>query len=386
MSEGMEFLRDELAALKAAGLYRGQRVVAGPQGAHLTVDGREVIGFCSNNYLGLAADPRVQRAAAEAIEQDGTGTGASRLLSGTMPRHVELEAALARSKGTEAALVFPTGYMANVGAISALVGREDLVLMDRLNHASLIDGCRLSGARMRVYPHRDVARLDRLLQRADGFRRRLVITDSVFSMDGDVAPLPEILDVTRRRDALLMVDDAHGTGVLGRTGRGILEHFGLEGRVPIVMGTLSKALGSLGGFIAGSQDLIDYLRNRARAFIYTTGLPTACGAAALTALRILEEEPSRLEQLRANSRAVRQGLRELGLTSRDDPTPIIPVVFGRVERAAAAAEHLWQNGILAPAIRPPTVPQEESRLRLSVMATHSPEDIQRLLRALRSLQ
>jgi len=382
----MEFLRDELAALKAAGLYRGRRVVDGPPGAHLTVDGREMICFCSNNYLGLAADPRVQRAAAEAIEQDGTGAGASRLLSGTMPRHVGLEAALAQSKGTEAALVFPTGYMANVGAISALIGREDLVLMDRLNHASLIDGCRLSGARLRVYPHRDVARLEGLLQQADGFRRRLVITDSVFSMDGDVAPLPEILEVTRRHEAMLMVDDAHGTGVLGPTGRGVLEHFGLEGQVPIVMGTLSKALGSLGGFIAGSQELIDYLRNRARAFIYTTGLPPACCAAALAALRIIEEDPARLEQLRANTRAVREGLRELGLASRDDPTPIIPVVFGRVESAVAAAEHLRQNEILAPAIRPPTVAPDASRIRLSVMATHSPEDIQCLLRALQSLQ
>jgi len=377
--------REELDALEAAGLRRRPVTVEGPQGPRVRVGGRDCLCFCSNNYLGLAGHPALVRAARAAAEAHGWGAGASRLISGTMSPHRELEEAVARFKRAEATLVFPTGYMANVGAIPALVGRGDDVFCDRLNHASVFDGCRLSGANLRVYPHQDAGELDRLLGRR-ARKRALVVTDTVFSMDGDLAPLPDLVDVCERRGAVLMIDEAHATGVLGPTGRGAAEHFGVEGRVPVVMGTLSKAVGSLGGYVAGSRDLIELLVNRARSFIYTTALPPAVCAASLAGLRLIEDEPERREALWARARQLQEGLERLGFEVGGTETPITPLLVGEAAAAAGLSRALLDRGILAPAIRPPTVPDGTARLRLTPIATHTEADVAELLSALAAVR
>ncbi len=381
-------LEGELAELRDAGLYRELRRLESAVGPHLTMDGRDYLNLASNNYLGLTTHPRVVVAAQEALARYGTGAGASRLITGHLAIHEELEQAIAAFKQTEAALVFPTGYMANLGVITALVGPGDLVIADRLAHASVMDACRLSRATFWVYPHRDVERLRALLARRKQIRRTLVVTESVFSMDGDLAPLPTLWDLCQSVGAWLLVDDAHGTGVLGGTGRGALEHFHM---VPadglIQMGTLSKALGSLGGFIAGSQTLIEYLRNKARSFIYTTALPPAAAAAALAAIRIVQDEPSWRQRLWANVTLWADGLRGLGLPladSDDSPdrswgTPIVPIVLGDTARTMAVAQALRAAGIVAPGIRPPTVPKGQARIRTTVMATHEPRELREAL-------
>jgi glycine C-acetyltransferase/8-amino-7-oxononanoate synthase len=298
-----------------------------------------------------------------------------------MEIHQTLEKEIAQFKGTERALLFNSGYQANTGVIPALAGQGDLILSDELNHASIIDGCRLSKATVRVYQHINMDSLEGILKRSSRFKRRLIITDSLFSMDGDIAPLPEIVDLAEKYSALVMVDDAHGTGVLGERGKGIVEHFGLWGKVPIQMGTLSKALGSFGAFIAGSHDLIDYLINKARSLIYTTGLPPSVCASSLAALKILEEEPQLIGQLRENSLYFRKGMGELGYPIQDGKTPIIPLILGDPERTMETVKRLFDEGVFVQGIRPPTVPDGTSRLRITVMATHTKEQLDLGLRA-----
>ncbi len=377
----IDFISDELKELKERALLRHLRIVEGPQEPYIQVHGQSYLSFCSNNYLGLANHPRIKEAAIEAIHRYGWGAGASRLVSGNMTPHEELEKKIAEFKGTEAALLFPTGYMANLGALCALTGKGDIVIGDKLNHASIIDGCRQSGATFRIYPHNDVSHLETLLKRQAPFRRRLIVTDSVFSMDGDTAPLPEIVEVARRYGAIIMVDDAHALGVFGQQGKGMIEHCGLHGKIDVVMGSMSKALGSIGGFIAGDRSLIDFLKNKARSFIYTTALPPAACAASLTALELIRENPSLREKLWENITYLKSRLSHY----KNAPavqSPIIPLVIGSAEETLRVSERLYQNNILIPAIRPPTVPAGTSRLRISLMATHTANDIDRLIEAI----
>jgi len=384
MSALADELRHELQELRERSLLRSLRFAQSAQGTRMVVGGREVCAFCSNDYLGLASDRRVRQAAKEAVDRYGAGAGASRLVNASLEIHRELEERLAQFEGTEAALVFPSGYAANLGAICALVGRGDAIFVDRLNHASIIDGARLSGARLLPYKHCDPEHLEQLLRRYTGFRRRLVVTDGVFSMDGDIAPLPELVEVCRRHGAFLMVDEAHGTGVLGEGGRGAAEHFGLRGEIDVLMGTLSKAVGAQGGYIAGSRELIDTLVNRARAFVFTTAIcPAACGAA-LEGLRIIEAEPERRRRLRENARLLRR-LLGIATTGAEGEVPIIPVVLGEAQEALRASARLLERGFWVPAIRPPSVPRGTARLRITVCSEHRAEEIEGLARALREI-
>ncbi len=379
-------LDEELAALRDAGLSRQFQCVDGPSAPWITVEGHRLLNLASNNYLGLTTHPRVVAAAMDALQQYGTGAGASRLITGHLRIHEELETALAAFKQTAAALVFPTGYLANLGVITTLVGPGDLVLADRLVHASLVDACRLSRATFRVYPHGDIVRLRALLTRRRGARRTLVVTESIFSMDGALAPLPALWEAARAADAWLLVDDAHGTGVLGATGRGALEHFGMMPADGLIqMGTLSKALGSLGGFIAGSRTLVDVLRNKARSFIYTTALPPSASAAALAAIRVVQEEPALRQALWARQAQWTDGLTRLGLPLVARETPIVPILLGDTARTMAVAAALRTAGICAPGIRPPTVPTGQGRIRTTVMATHAARDLNEALVKLSAL-
>jgi len=380
----LSFASDELTRLKEQNLYRETFCMDSAQGPKVRVDGKELLCFCSNDYLGLANDPRVREAATRAIEKFGVGAGASRLINGTMRLHEELEQRLAAFKGCEDSLVFPTGYMANVGVISALVGREDTVIIDRLDHASIIDGCRLSGARLRVYRHCDVVSLEKALTLSKKARRRLIVTDGVFSMDGDIAPLNDIVKLAECHDAILMVDDAHGTGVLGKNGRGALEYLGVEDKINLCIGTLSKAVGSLGGFVVGPCHLIDYLRNCCRSFIYTTALSPPMLAGAIAALDIIRNEPERRVRLASLVTQVRDGLRSIGIEVTDSPSPIISVEVGKTGAAVSLAKRLRSEGILVVAIRPPTVPEGTARLRVSIQSQHTEEDVCRLVSALKA--
>ena len=342
--------------------------------------GRRYLLLASNNYLGLATDPRVLNAASDALRRFGASTAASRLVSGSTVLHRELEAELAALKGAEAAILFSSGYLANLGTIGALVGPGDTIFCDRLNHASIVDAAFLSRARLVVYHHGDVDHLEDLLQRASG-RRRLIVTDSVFSMDGDTAPLPELCELAERWGCMLMVDEAHATGVLGPRGGGAVEHFGLRGRVPIVMGTLSKALGSVGGFVAGSRRLVDYLRNRARTFIFDTALAPSAVGAALAAVRISRVEEGRREWLRQMVRVLRAELTDQGYEVLRADAAIVPVVVGDSESALDVAAALRERGVWAPAIRPPAVPRGTARIRVTLMATHTETQLDRAIAA-----
>lgn len=375
-------LQQELSELKQQGLYRFLRRVDSIQGPTVSIDGQKIILLCSNNYLGLAKHPRLINAQIEASKKFGTGACASRLISGNMLLHERLEEEIAEFKGCESAIVFSSGYMANLGAITSLVRKGDLVLSDRLNHASIIDGIRLSGAEFRVYPHKDIGRLEQLLKRSSGkFRQILVITDGIFSMDGDIAPLPEIIKVSKRFNAILMVDDAHATGVLGKTGRGTKEYYNIKEGIDIVMGTFSKAFASLGGFIAGSNVLIDYLRNKARSFIYSTGLPPSVLASSLAAIEVVEKEPELRQNLWKNVEKIKRGLKSLGFDTMKSETQIIPILIGKEDLTMKMSESLFKEGILAVAIRPPSVPKGTSRIRVSIMATHTDGHIRRALEA-----
>ena len=373
----------ELAALESAGLRRGRRETRPLFGGACEIDGRRLWNFASNDYLGLAGDPRVVDAAQTALAEASVGASASALVAGRTPWHVRLEQALARFEGQEAAILFPTGYAANVGTIAALVDESDVVFCDRLNHASLIDGCRLSGAKLRVFRHSELETLERELHKAATFRRRLIVTDAIFSMDGDVAPLRELCGLAERFEADVLVDEAHGTGVFGEQGRGVCEQLCVEDRVAVRVGTLSKAIGTLGGFVAGPQSLVDWLWNKARPQVFSTALPPAICAAAVTAIEIIRSEPERRSKLWQNSDFVRRELAQLKIdVSLDSVGPIIPIPLGDPDAAVAAQRKLEERGCLVAAIRPPTVPQGTSRLRISLSAAHDELALKTLVAAL----
>jgi 8-amino-7-oxononanoate synthase len=379
MSAGVQGeLQAELAGLARAGLSRRLRALASGADTEVTVDGRRVLLLCSNNYLGLATHPAVRAAACAAIERWGCGAGSSRLVAGHFELHAELERKLAAWKGTDAALLFPSGYQANVGAIATLVGRGDHVFSDALNHASIIDGCRLSRATVHIYPHRDVRTLEDSLATTPRGSRRLIVTDSLFSMDGDRAPLTTLASLAEQYHSWLMIDEAHAAGVLGARGSGLAESEGVGARVTVHMGTLGKALGSAGAYVAGSHALIELLLNRARSFVYTTGLAPAAVAAAGAALDLVEAEPARRDALGENAARLRDGLTALGFAAGGD-THIIPVLVGDNQKAVALAEALLARGVLAQAIRPPTVPVGTARLRVTPIATHSAAQLERAL-------
>ncbi|MEK6646510.1 MAG: 8-amino-7-oxononanoate synthase [Candidatus Firestonebacteria bacterium] len=380
----MRFFAEELDKLKKLNLYRYLRVIDSPQDVQLTINGKTYISFSSNNYLGLANYPYLKSKSIEAIGKYGCGAGASRLISGNLKIYEELEDKIAKFKNTKSSLVFPTGYMANIGAITSLVDAKDAVIIDHLNHASIIDACKQSGAKILVYSHKDLNQLEKILKRYINFRRRLIITDTIFSMDGDIAPLPEIVKLAKQNDAMLMIDDAHGTGVLGKNGKGALEYFGIDEKsVDVVMGTLSKAIGSLGGFVAGSFELIDYLRNKARSFIYTTALPAGVCGAAIAGIEMIEKEKKLNEKLWNNTKYLLGKLKEHKLNTLDSETPIIPILIGDTEKTLDIAKELFENGIFVPAIRPPTVPNGTSRLRISLTSGHTKEHLDKLIEMLK---
>lgn len=367
-------LTRELDDLAGRHLRRVRRTIAGPQGPTVEVDGRELLCLCSNNYLGLAGDPRLASAAIAAIEQAGFGAAASPLISGHMRAHADLEDEIAAWQGAEAALVFGSGYHANIGVLAALVHAGDEVLSDELNHASLIDGCRLSRAEVRVYRHLDVDDLARQLERSTA-RRRLIVIDSVFSMDGDAAPLAEIVRLAERHDAWVMVDEAHAVGVFGPEGAGLAAELGVGGQITVRMGTLGKALGGYGAFVAGSRALVELLVNRARAYVYSTALPPAVIAAAQAAIGIARTDSPRREALWRNARRLHGGLAAAGIAMQPLASPIVPLLVGSADAAVRVAEAALAGGVLAPAIRPPTVPDGTARLRLTPIATHGDAQI-----------
>jgi len=381
MRSDLTNLTDALEGLHARGLHRRRRMLSGAQGVEVCCDGRPVLNFSSNDYLGLANHPDVVQAFVRGAERYGVGAGASHLVSGHSVAHHALEEALADFVACERALLFSTGYMANLGTIGALVGRGDWIFEDRLNHASLLDGGLLSGARLKRYPHADVVGLRQLLLScSEG--TKLIVTDGVFSMDGDLAPLPALIDAARESDARLMIDDAHGLGVLGRNGAGTLEYFGLTRQVePILVGTLGKALGTFGAFVAGQHDLIEFLVQRARTYIYTTALPPAVAEATRVSLGLVKEQSWRREKLHALVVRFRDGARQLGLDLSASPTPIQAVLLGDNERALAVSEALWEGGLWVSAIRPPTVPAGTARLRVTFSAMHEDRHVDSLLDA-----
>jgi len=380
----LDWIPAELEALEAKGLRRSLEPLETRQGPVVAVGGRPLVNLCSNDYLGLAADPRLVRAAAEAAERHGAGSGAARLVAGDLPVHGELEQRLADFKGTEAALLFSSGYHANAGVVGSLVGRGDAVFSDEWNHASIIDGCLLSRADVQRYWHGDVDELGKLLA-ASKARRKLVVTDAVFGMDGDACPLGEIVDLCERHGAMLYLDEAHSTGVLGATGAGLAEEKGLSGRVDVLMGTLGKALGSFGAFVAGSRPLRDWLVSRCRTFVFTTALPpSACGAA-LAALDVVRAEPERRERLARLTARMKDGLEWLGFDMGKVVAPIFPVVLGDEKSALAASRGLRERGFFVRAIRPPTVPRGTSRLRVSLTAAHTAEQVDGFLASLRDV-
>lgn len=379
----LAWLNNELTDWNAAGLRRPRRVCTPLPEGRCRLDGEELCNFSANDYLGLAQDPRVREAAIEALRNAGAGSGASALVSGRTPWHERLEAALAAFENQDAAVLFPSGLAANTGVIAALAGPVDVVFCDRFNHASLVDGCRLSGAKLRIYRHNDLRQLAQSLEKASDARRRWIVTDSVFSMDGDLAPLKELVDLAEHYSAGLIVDEAHATGVFGTHGRGVAELAEVEDRIDVRIGTLSKALGGLGGFVAGPKALIEYLWNRARTQVYSTALPPAVCAAAMTALEILQREPERRRRLWMLSDQLRQGLNERGIEPYANSTgPIVPIVLGSPTTAVEAAAQLKDRGYLVGAIRPPTVPKGTARLRISVSTVHREDDVARLAAAI----
>ena len=376
-----DVLTTRLREVEQRGLYRRLRLVSGAQDSTVVLNDCKVLLLSSNNYLGIANHPTLKHAAQQAIEEYGCSAGASRLISGHMELHQRLETKLATFKRSEAALVFPSGYHANVGTISALIGPEDTVFSDALNHASIIDGCRLSRATVKVFRHCDVSHLKQLLAESPPSGHRLIVTDSVFSMDGDVAPLTEIIAVARQYDAWVMVDEAHGTGVFGPRGAGLVDALGLENDVDIHMGTLGKALGGFGAYVAGSHELIAWLVNRARSFVYTTGIPPAVAASAIAALALVSEEPERRRQLWDNATFLRDGLTALGYTIGPTQSPILPVMIGDAAKTMSLASALLDRGVWAHGIRPPTVPVGTSRLRVTPIATHTRAQLSQALDA-----
>jgi 8-amino-7-oxononanoate synthase len=377
------WIDEQLGILQEQGLRRRLFAREGAQSATMVIEGQEAINFGSNDYLNLASDPRLTAAVEAALNKYGWGSGASPLISGYVELHRRLEQRLAEFEGTEAALVFTSGFAANTGAVAALAAVGDVVFTDRKNHASLIDGCRLSRADVRSYPHADWQMLERLLSKTSPYRRRLIVTDGLFSMDGDLAPLIELTDLAERYQAMLLVDEAHATGVFGRQGRGVSEHFGLEDRVHVRVGTLSKALGCVGGFVAGSRSLIEWLVNRARPYIFSTAAPAVTAAAALAALDIVESEPQRRGELLARADKLRTQLTDQGWNIGRSESQIIPIIVGEPSRAVGLSAALRKQGLFVPAIRPPTVPEGEACLRISLTCGHTEDMIAQLLEVLK---
>ncbi len=377
--------KEDLQTLAQRHLLRELSLINSPSSPVISVEGREVLLFASNNYLGLANHPQVKDAAIKAIDQFGVGSGASRLISGNITPHHVLEGELASFKDAEAALAFSSGYTTNIGVIPSLATADSLILADRLCHASLIDGCRLSRATLRVFHHNDVDHLKRLLSKPRSRASTLILTEGVFSMDGDVAPLPEIAKLAEEFGATLLIDDAHGTGVMGRTGRGTVEHFGLDPRRILQMGTLSKALGSSGGFVAGPKDFVAYLVNTSRSFIYTTAPPPATAAAASAALAIIQQEPQRRAQLWRNREFLHHGLVSMGFQLTNTQSPILPILVKDPELGVRMSQHLRAEGVWIPVVRPPTVPKGTCRLRITVTADHSHEHLKTALQALQKV-
>jgi len=375
-SDPLAFLGAELDALKQQGLYRRLRVMEGEPTAHGTYDHRSVVNLSSNNYLGLTTHPKLKDAALDAVRRYGVGSGAVRTISGTMELHMELERRLATFKKVEAVVVFQSGFAANAGTVSAVLGKDDVIVSDELNHASIIDGCRLSRAAIKVYPHKDVDAARAILRDLPPAQKKILITDGVFSMEGDLGPLPGLCAAAEEYGAIMMVDDAHASGVFGAQGRGTVDHFGCHGRVDIQVGTLSKAIGVLGGYVAGSRNLIDFLYHRARPFLFSTSHPPAVTAACIAALAVLETEPQWMTQLWDNSRFFREGLQALGFNTGMSESPITPVIVGEAATAAKMSDALFERGVFAQSIGFPTVPKGQARLRTIVSATHTREDLQ----------
>ena len=375
------YLASDLESLKRDGLYRHLRVLAGEQAAETVVDGREVINLSSNNYLGLTTHPRLRERAIEAVRRYGVGSGSVRTIAGTMRLHMELEERLAAFKQTEAVVVFQSGFTANAGTVSSILTKDDVVISDELNHASIIDGCRLSRASIKVFPHKDVEAARQILRSLPGDQRKLLITDGVFSMDGDLGPLPALCELAEEFGCIMMVDDAHASGVFGRHGRGTVDHFGVHGRVDVQVGTLSKAIGVLGGYVAGSRALVEFLYHRARPFLFSTSHPPAVAAACIAALDVLTEEPTIIDRLWDNTRFFKAGLQALGFDTGVSESPITPVIVGEATLATQLSDRLFARGVFAQSIGFPTVARGRARVRTIVTATHTREELQRALDA-----
>ena len=372
----LKYLADELDSLRQQGLYRQLRVLESEQQPHATFDHRSVINLSSNNYLGLTTHPRLREAALEAVRKFGAGSGSVRTIAGTMELHMELEARLAEFKNVEAVVVFQSGFAANAGTVSAILNKEDVIISDELNHASIIDGCRLSRAAIKVFPHKDADAARKILQELPAGQRKLLITDGVFSMDGDLGPLPALCEVAEEFGAIMMVDDAHASGVFGHQGRGTIDHFKCHGRVDIQVGTLSKAVGVLGGYVAGTKAFIEFLYHRARPFLFSTSHPPAVAAACIAAIDVLEQEPQWMERLWENTRFFKAGLQSLGFNTGRSESPITPVIVGEASQAMQMSDRLFAEGVFAQGIGFPTVARGQARLRTIVTATHSREDLQ----------
>lgn len=378
----LSFIDQDVASLKEQGLFINIRTIQSAQGSRITVDGKQVLNFCANNYLGLANDPRMKEAAKKAIDQYGVGPAAVRSIAGTISLHLEFEQRMAAFKGVEDALYVQSGFCANQAAIPPLMGKEDVIFSDRLNHASIIDGCRLSGAKILVYEHCDAADAERVIkENLPSFRRGMLITDGVFSMDGDMAPLDKLYEIAERYGLITMVDDAHGEGVVGKGGRGLVDHFGLHGKFDIEMGTLSKAFGVVGGVIAGKHKIIDYLRQKARPFLFSSAVTAADTAACLTAIDILESSTELVDRLWSNTRYFKAELKRLGFDIGNSVTPITPLMLGEAPLAKEFSKKLFENGVFAMALGFPTVPKGKARIRVMISAAHSKKDLDQGLEA-----
>ncbi len=382
MAKKLEWVDQEIAALKENGLYNNIRTLSSPQGDWLTVDGKQVLNFCSNNYLGLANHPGLVAAAREALLKYGIGPGAVRSIAGTMDIHLELEKRFAKFKGVESAITFQSGFCANLATIPALVGKEDIIFSDELNHASIIDGCRLSGATNVKFVHADPGALEQTIRDNEGkYRRGLIITDGVFSMDGDIAPLDKYADVAEKHDLMLMVDDAHGEGVMGRGGRGIVDHYHLHGRVDVEIGTMSKAFGVMGGVVAGNAKIVEWLRQRGRPFLFSSAATPPDVAACIAAIDVLEENNDLVNQLWENTRFFKREMGGLGFDTGVSVTPITPIMLGEAEMAQLFSKQLFDEGVFAMPLGFPTVPKGKARIRVMISAAHTQDDLDKGLAA-----
>ena len=379
MIDKTQWISDAIADLKTAGLFNTIRTIDSPMDGRVTIDGREMLNFCANNYLGLANDPRIKQAAKDAIDAYGVGPGAVRTIAGTMTLHNVLEEALARFKKAEACVTLQSGFTANLATIPALVGRDDVIFSDRLNHASIIDGCRLSRAKIVAYEHSDSADLERQLLTHTNYKRRLIVSDGVFSMDGDIAPLDELTDLAEKHNCLLMDEDAHGEGVLGTGGRGIVDHFGLHGRVDIEIGTLSKAFGVVGGLVAGKRSIIDWLKQRGRPFLFSSAMTVPNVGACIEAVKILSESDELVSRLWRNAEFLKHSMQTLGFDTGQSTTPIIPIMLGEATLAQQFSKRLFDEGVFAMAIGYPTVPRGAARIRVMNTAAHSADDLEQAL-------